>query len=55
MLAVPRIARRRPGQVKGRPTVRKFMRGKLAEQDRTGLMQLCDGRGVEVQNLEHDF
>ena len=31
--------------------MREFMRGKLAEQDRTGLMQLCDGGGVEVRNI----
>ena len=51
MLAVPRIACRRPGQVEGRTTVGELMRRQLAEQDGTGLMQLRDGGGVEIRDI----
>jgi hypothetical protein len=37
---IPRIARWRPRQIKGRSTMRKFMRGELAHENGASLVQL---------------
>ena len=41
MLAVPRIARRRPRQVERRAAMREFVGRQLADQDRAGLVELA--------------
>ena len=46
VVAVPRIARRRPGQIEGRPAMREFMGRELAQQHRAGLVKLGDGGRV---------
>ena len=40
-IAVPGIARRRPGQVERRPAGRELVQRELAEQDRAGVAQLA--------------
>src|SRR5262245_31882273 len=56
MRQMPRIARRRPWQIEGRPAVRKFVRGQLAHEDRTGLAELTRSGRVGVGNaLEAHF
>ncbi len=47
-VAVPGIARRRPGQVERRPAGRELVQRELAEQNSAGLAQLADHEGVGV-------
>src|SRR3954470_6177408 len=46
VIAVPRIARRRPRQIERRSTMREFMRRELAQQHPAGPVELRYGRGV---------
>src|SRR5436190_21421220 len=46
MVAVPRIARWRPGQIERWPAVSEFMGRELAQLHTAGLVELRDGRRV---------
>ena len=46
VLAVPRVARRRPRQVERWPAMREFMGRELAGQDRAGVVELAHRRRV---------
>jgi len=48
MRQMPRIARRRPREIEGRSTVRKFVGGELAHEGRTGLVKLRCRGGVHI-------
>ena len=46
MIWVPRVARRRPGQIEGGSAKGEFMGGELAQHHRAGLGQHAHGGGV---------
>ena len=46
VVGVPRVARRRPGQVEARAAHGEFVRGELAQHDRAGVGQLLHRGGV---------
>ena len=51
MRGVPRIARRRPGQIEGRPAIGELMRRRLAHQHRAGRGQLLRAGRIGVGNI----
>ena len=51
VLAVPRISRRRPGQVERRPAMGEFMRRQLAQQHRAGFIKPGHGCSVEFWHV----
>jgi hypothetical protein len=50
---IPRIASRRPGQIRCRAAVRELVRSELAEEDGSRFMQFRNHGGIAFRNVVH--